>query len=89
MCNLVSAETLIIFSINIQDDTSDMLVFYYSGGLNRAEMLVIGTPVNIKYAALCFDFMLKTKFMYSIQTLFECGVNMAIAFFNMRFSSSN
>ena len=87
--NLVSAEALVAVSINMQNDTSYTLVFYCSGSLNRVKMLVIGTSVNVKYAAQCFDFMLKTKLVYSIQTLFECGVNMAIAFFNMRFSSSN
>ncbi len=33
--------------------------------------------------------MLETELMYGIQSLFECGVKMAIAFFRMRFSSSN
>ena len=33
--------------------------------------------------------MFKPQGMNSIQSLFECGVNMAIAFFRMRFSSSS
>ena len=52
-------------------------------------MLVVGTAVHIKYAAKSLYTMLKSKFVNGIQSLFECGVNMAIAFFNMRFSSSS
>ncbi len=52
-------------------------------------MFVVGTPVDVKDTAESFDVMLETQLMYGGQSLFECGVKMAIAFFKMRFSSSN
>ena len=52
------------------------------------KMLVIGTAVDAKDTAEDIDVMLKPQGMNSIQSLFECGVNMAIAFFNIKFSSS-
>ena len=52
-------------------------------------MLVVSTPVDIQDTAESFDTMLKTQFMNGVQSLFECGVNMAIAFFRIRFSSSS
>ena len=53
------------------------------------KMLVIGAAIDAKDTAEDLDMMLKPKCMNSIQSLFECGVNMAIAFFNIRFSSSS
>lgn len=53
------------------------------------KMLVIGAAVDAKDVAEDIDVMLKPQGMNSIQSLFECGVNMAIAFFRMRFPSSN
>ena len=51
-------------------------------------MLVIGAAVDAKDTAEDIDVMLKPQGMNSIQSLFECGVTMAIAFFNIKFSSS-
>lgn len=52
-------------------------------------MLVIHAAVDIKYTAQSFQIMLETQLVDGIQSLSECGVNMAIAFFKMRFSSSS
>ena len=52
-------------------------------------MLVVGAAVYVKHAAESLYTVLKPELVNSIQSLFECGVNMAIAFFNMRFSSSS
>ena len=52
------------------------------------KMLVISTAVDAKDTAEDLDVMLKPQCVDSIQSLFKCGVNMAIAFFNMRFSST-
>ena len=49
------------------------------------EMLVIGAAAYAKDRAEDIDVMLKPQGMDSIQ---PCGVNMAITFFNMSFSSS-
>lgn len=51
-------------------------------------MLAIGTAVDAKDAAEDIDVMLKPQGMNSIQPLLERGVNIAIAFFNIKFSSS-
>ncbi len=52
------------------------------------KMLVIGAAVDAKDTAEDIDVMLKPQGMNRIQSLFECGVNMAIAFFSIKFSSS-
>ena len=52
------------------------------------KMLVIGAAADGKDTAEDIDVVLKPQEMDGIQPLFECAVNMAIAFFNMRFSSS-
>ncbi len=52
-------------------------------------MFVVGAPVDVQHPAEGFDVMQETQVMYGGQSLFECGVKMAIAFFKMRFSSSN
>jgi len=52
-------------------------------------MLVICAAIDIKYTAQGFQIMLETQLVDGIQSLSECGVNMAIAFFKMRFSSSS
>ena len=52
------------------------------------KMLVISAAADAKDTAEDLDVMLKAKRVDSIQSLFECGVNMAIAFFKIKFSSS-
>ena len=73
----------------MQDKLSYLLVLGCPGRGERMEMLVVSTPVDIQNTAESFNIMLKTQFMNGIQSLFECGVNMAIAFFKIRFSSSS
>ena len=73
----------------MQDKLSYLLVLGCPGRGGRMEMLVVSTPVDIQNTAESFNIMLKTQFMNGIQSLFECGVNMAIAFFKIRFSSSS
>ena len=52
-------------------------------------MFVVSTSVNLKDTAESLNVMLETQFMHGSQSLAECGVKMAIAFFSMRFSSSS
>ena len=52
-------------------------------------MFVVSTSVNLKDTAESLNVMLETQFMRGSQSLAECGVKMAIAFFKMRFSSSS
>lgn len=73
----------------MQDQFPYLLVLRCPLSRNRAEVLVVGAPVDLKDAAESLDIMLETQFMYGVQSLTECGVNMAIAFFKIRFSSSS
>ena len=54
-----------------------------------AQMLVIGAAVDIQHPAEDGDGMLATENVDGGQSLSECGVKIAIAFFKMRFSSSS
>lgn len=68
---------------------SNILILFNTWSRFGIEMFVISTYVYSQNTAKRFNAVLKTKLMDSIQSLFECGVNMAIAFFNMRVSSPN
>lgn len=52
-------------------------------------MLVVGATVDFKYPAEDGDGMLAGQGVDGFQSLSECGVKIAIAFFRMRFSSSS
>ena len=52
-------------------------------------MLVVGATVDFKYPAEDGDGMLAGQGVDDFQSLSECGVKIAIAFFRMRFSSSS
>ena len=64
--HLVSAETFVIISMNMENKAFDMLVFRHARGSPAAEMFVVGAPVDAKYAAQGFDVMLETEPMYGI-----------------------
>lgn len=87
--NLVCPKTFVIVRIDLKNDSLNVLVLLNSGGKILAEMLVISAPVYIEYTAKRFNVMLKPQLMNCIQPFSECGVKMAIAFFNIRFSSSS
>ena len=53
------------------------------------EMFVVRATVNAEYLAKKIEPVLKAKLVNGGQSLFECGVKIAIAFFKMRFSSSS
>lgn len=84
----IGAETVAGFGVQFQNGGADFLVFQRTRSRDMVEMLVIGAAANAKDMAEEIDVVLKPQGMDSIQPLFECGVSMAIAFFNMRFSSS-
>ena len=52
-------------------------------------MLVVGATVDFKDPAEDGDGMLAGQGVDGFQSLSECGVKIAIAFFRMRFSSSS
>ena len=87
--NLVCSETFIIVRIDLKDDAFDVLVFFDSGSKVFAEVLIISASVDFQDTAESLDVVLKAELMDSVQSLSECGVKMAIAFFKMRFSSSS
>lgn len=53
------------------------------------KVLVVCASVDPQHTAERFDLMLIPEQMYGVQSFPECGVKMAIAFFRIRFSSSN
>lgn len=88
--NFVSAEPHIVFGTDLQYVGLNGLVF---GNARRngfgAETFVVRATINAKYLTEKIEPMLKTKLMNGGQSLPECGVKIAIAFFKMRFSSSS
>ena len=86
--DFIRAEPFAGFGVQFQNCRTDFLVFQRTRSRSMMKMLVIGTAVDTKDAAEDIDVMFKPQGMNSIQSLFECGVNMAIAFFNIKFSSS-
>ena len=84
----MSAETIFGVCVYSEDCGANLPVFQGSRGFFLAETLVICASVHFQNAAKRLNFMLKPERMYGVQPLSECGVNMAIAFFNIRFSSS-
>lgn len=75
--------------MDTENQGSDHLGLLGVGSGFRRKMFVIRTPVYSKDPAQSLDVMLRPELVDSIQSLFECGVNMAITFFRMRFSSSS
>ena len=53
------------------------------------QMLVVGAAVDPKHPTQDGDGVLAGQGLNGIQSLSECGVKIAIAFFKMRFSSSS
>lgn len=88
--NFVGAEPHVVFGTNLQDVGFDGLVL---GNTRRdsfgMEMFVVRATVNAEYLAKKIEPVLKAKLVNGGQSLFECGVKIAIAFFKMRFSSSS
>ena len=53
------------------------------------QVLVVGAAVDLQNPAEDGDGMLAGQGVNGLQSLSECGVKIAIAFFKMRFSSSS
>ena len=53
------------------------------------QVLVIGAAIDIQHPTEDGDGMLAGESVDGVQSLSECGVKIAIAFFKMRFSSSS
>ena len=75
--------------VNMQNKPANLLVLRCSLRRNRAKVLVVSASVDLKDTAEGLDTVLETQLMNGVQSLAECGVNMAIAFFKIRFSSSS
>lgn len=82
-------QALICSGVDLQDPTFQQLVFLLPGGGLTAEIFVIGAAVDTERPAQNGDPVLPGKGLHSAQSLPECGVKIAMAFFKMRFSSSS
>ena len=68
---------------------TDNLVLKLARPYLGSVVLVVGTTFDMQNPAEGRDAMLMTQRVHCIHSFPECGVNMAIAFFRMRFSSSS
>lgn len=89
MSDFVSADPLAVVRVDAEDEPPDLLVLDSSCSRSRMKMFVVGAAVYVQDTAQGFDGVLTTEPVDRIQSLLECGVNMAIAFFKIRFSSSS
>lgn len=89
LTHFLSSVTAFYFRINLKNTGFYALIFNHSFWFFGIKMFVIAAVVYIQNTAQSCDSVFVTQNMYSINSLPECGVIMASAFFNMIFSSSN
>ena len=87
--HLFNAQPFVSLDVDLQDPLADLHVFLLPPGGLPPPVLVIGAAVDPQHPAEDGDGMLAGQGVDGFQSLSECGVNIAIAFFKMRFSSSN
>lgn len=87
--HFAGAQTLVRLGVDLQYPAFQQLVFLLPGRGLTAEMFVIGTAVDTEHPAQNGDPVLSGKRLNGAQSLPECGVKIAMAFFKMRFSSSS
>lgn len=86
---LLYAQPFVGLGVDLQDPLPDFHVFLLPACGLMPQVLVVGTAVDPQHPAEDGDGMLAGQGINSIQSLPECGVKIAIAFFKMRFSSSS
>ncbi|ERJ83003.1 hypothetical protein HMPREF1987_01229 [Peptostreptococcaceae bacterium oral taxon 113 str. W5053] len=64
--NLVSPQLFFVIRINLQNLFSNLLIFFYTRGRNRGEVLIVGAAVYSKNSAKSFNIMLETELMNSV-----------------------
>ena len=87
--HLFDAQPFVGFSINFQNPLPNLHILLMPVGGLMPQMLVVGAAVDPKHPTQDGDGVLAGQGLNGIQSLSECGVKIAIAFFRMRFSSSS
>ena len=85
----MNAQALVGFGIEVKDTRTNGFVLCLSLRRRMSKPFVVSASVDSQYSAEGRDTVLSGKRFYGGQSLSECGVNIAMAFFNMRFSSSS
>lgn len=75
--------------VNLQYPLPNLHILLLPAGGLTPQVLVVGAAVDTKHPAEDGDGMLTGQGVDGVQSLSECGVKIAIAFFRMRFSSSS
>ena len=68
-----------------KNERSNLLIFFHTRREFGREVLIIGTSVYSENLAQYLNAMLEAERMHGVSSLFECGVNMAIAFLGFSF----
>ena len=87
--HLFDAQPFVGFSVKFQNPLPNLLILLLPAGGLTPQVLVVGAAVDPKHPAEDGDRMLARQGLNGLQSLSECGVKIAIAFFRMRFSSSS
>ena len=87
--HLFCSQPLIGLGVKFQYPFPNLHVLLLSARRLTLQVLVIGAAVDVKHPAEDGNGMLIGQGIDGVQSLSECGVKIAIAFFKMRFSSSS
>ena len=66
VCDLISSDTFVAVSVDLQDCLLDALVFFDPGSRLGIEVLIVSASIHVQDAAERFDAVLKTELMYSV-----------------------
>ena len=87
--HLLYTQPFVRSGVDLQDPLSDLHVLLLPAGGLTPQMLVVAAAVDLEHPAEDGDGMLAGQGIDGAQSLSECGVKIASAFFRIRFSSSN
>ena len=87
--HFLRTQSLVAFDVKCKDFCSKRSVFNSSVRIFAVAELVISAPIDLQNPTKCCNSVFMAKRMDGNQSLPECGVNIAMAFFRMRFSSSS
>ena len=66
VCNLISPDTFVAVSVDLQDCLLNALVFFDPGSRLGMEVLIVSASIHVQDAAERFDAVLETEFMYGV-----------------------
>ena len=87
--HLPDAQPFVGTGIKRQDPLANLQILLLPAGGLMPQVLVVGAAVDLEHPAEDGDGVLAGQGVNGVQSLSECGVKIAIAFFKMRFSSSS